>query len=108
MKTSSILINPVGLHHRETFGLVVAQAMLSGCIPISSGEGNLSHLINDRSLPIFGDINSDNWINEAVGKIKTIFSIKDLLGLRCRYRDEVQKYTWEETALKFLRLCDQS
>jgi hypothetical protein len=54
LQSSSILINPVGSHHKETFGLVVGQAMACGCYPISSGEGNLDNLIGSDGRCIYG------------------------------------------------------
>jgi glycosyltransferase involved in cell wall biosynthesis len=109
MKSSSVLINPVGQHHRETFGLVVAQAMASGCIPVSSGEGNLSNLIGDNGITIFGEINSDEWIDESINKIKEIFSL-DYYTIEagrnfCKRR--ILNFNWNNTALEFLKLCNK-
>jgi glycosyltransferase involved in cell wall biosynthesis len=106
MSTSSVLINPVGSHHRETFGLVVGQAMASGCIPISSGEGNLGDLINETGFTLFGEISTPEWIDEAVESISEVFNMSEYDLKKCQdeCRDEAKKYTWDKTAKEFLKL----
>ena len=106
LQSSSVLINPIGSKHRETFGLVVAQAMASGCIPVSSGEGNLSHLIENCGFSIFGDVNSDEWISEACGKIFEIMTSPTKV-IRDRCRDKARQFTWEKSARKFIELCQK-
>lgn len=104
MASSSILINPVGSHHHETFGLVVAQAMATGCIPVSSGEGNLEDLIGKNAFSIYGDINSEDWINSATKHILEIFDDGTFPVYSNWCRNYVKKYTWENAAIKFENL----
>jgi glycosyltransferase involved in cell wall biosynthesis len=105
LQSSSILINPVGSHHKETFGLVVGQAMACGCYPISSGEGNLDNLIGSDGRCIYGEINSDEWINLAVKSITSVFNDKNFKDLSDSCISRVKSYNWHTTAKQFEQLC---
>ena len=105
LNQAQIFLYPVGAHHKETFCLVVLEAMAAGCIVIASDSGNIKNLVGDRGFVIPGDINNYMWSIEAVEKITKLYdgsiSMEELSN---KSREFAKQFTWDKTAEKIEKL----
>lgn len=102
LNQAQIFLYPVAEHHKETFCLVVLEAMAAGCVVVASNSGNLRNLIGDRGIVIDGDVTNYQWSMEAVEKMYELFTTPSKMEeLSKKSRDFAKQLTWQKTAEAF-------
>jgi hypothetical protein len=88
----NFVVNGVVLHNCETFGIVFAQAMTAGCIPVVPDLGALPDLVEDPNLTILGAPDSENFGQRFVDAVVREAQATD--GYRRSMSHTTEQYVW--------------
>lgn len=84
--------------HPESFGMVVAEAMVTGVVPISSGVGGAYEVITHGRNGLLVPPGDSNALAEALHWCKAQPQQRQAMGQRAR-RDALRRYTPRQSAL---------
>ena len=84
--------------HPESFGMVVAEAMVTGVVPISSGVGGAYEVITHGRNGLLVPPGDSNALAEALNWCKAQPQQRQAMGQRAR-RDALRRYTPQQSAL---------
>jgi glycosyltransferase involved in cell wall biosynthesis len=102
---SEIFLYPVGRHFQETFGMVVLEAMATGCVVIASDNGAIKSVVGDAGYIIPGNVEDYKWHIEAVEKTLELFNNYTLmLEISKKAKKRAKEFSWEKTVDKLEKL----
>lgn len=93
LKKASVMPYPSSFE--ETFGLVFAQAMTAGCLPVVPNLGNMPDLIGDRYLIVDGAPDSENFGGRFVDAL--VLAAHDVGDIRAALAERTKQLTWDKT-----------
>jgi len=91
----------------ETFCLSVLEAMAAGCVPITTGVGNLPNIIEDgrTGYIIEGNPKDFVWQHEAADRVKELLlNPSKFEEISSAAREAASQFTWAKAAKKFEEL----
>ena len=105
LNATEIFFYPVGKNFQETFGMVVLEAMASGCVVIASDNGPIKNIVGNAGYIIKGNVEDYKWHIEAVQKTIKLFNDHTLmLKLSKRARKRAKEFSWQKTVDKLEKL----
>jgi len=102
---TEIFLYPAGKHFKDTFGMIVLEAMASGCVVIANDNGAVKSVVGNAGYIIPGNVEDYKWHIAAVEKTLELFNDYTLMTkLSKRARKRAKEFSWQNTVDKLEKL----